>query len=1033
MSSALPQSKEDLYAEQPALEWLQELGWDHEHGGDLVPGGPGLERSDYKDVILAGRLEHAVRNLNPELPVDAVRRVVELVRTRTSPAPILDHEAFHGLLVAGVPVTYTDEHGVERSPRAKLVDFNNVENNQFVAVNQLTIIAGTKNRRPDILLFVNGLPLGQIEVKSPTDMKATQEAAVNQVAHYTDTIPDLYRFVEIIGVSDLLQARVGTMSTPAEHFAEWKFMDEDAMKGKSALEVMLRGAFEPAAFLDLIRHFVLFESDGAKTYKVMAKYHQVDAVNRAVEATFQAMNGDGRGGVVWHTQGAGKSYTAVFYVAKARQDPRFENPTFVVVNDRNDLDEQLHGDFARQKDLRDAVRQADSIEGGDMSLHRLLDVSAGGIVFTTIQKFAAPAGAQMPVISQRRNVIVVSDEAHRSQYAEFARNITKALPNATRIGFTGTPIETDDRSTRQTFGDYISIYRMERATQDGATVPIYYESRIIPLDIDDPAAIQQVEEVLETEEEHAASNLVNSWTRLEKIAGADSRLDRLADDIHTHFAKRCQTLDGKGMVVCMSRRIAADLANRLKYKLGDDAVTCVITAQATDPQEISRYRRSKQEMKDVANEFKDPDSALRVVVVRDMWLTGFDVPSLHTLYVDKPMRDHGLLQAIARVNRVFKDKPGGLVVDYIGIGEDLRSSLRAYSQDIAEEAMKPLDDQPAKKLREKHDIVAAFFHDLDYANRDQMTAAARATLLANAHEKVIGDEETTKRFLKEQTLLDKWFKLVSPHEPALELEADVAFFRDVARSVRKYTPPDGEATPEAEQAVRQFISEGLSAGEVIDIFDVADEERPEISILSDEFLNDIASRTGQPHLQVGALGKLLRDEVQVRLGRNQMQAKQFSEEIAAVLMRYRNKSLTSAEVVKQLVEIAKRLRQARQRGDELGLNEEEIAFYDALAGTSEDWTADPKLAEIARDLVKSIRDDLTVDWTSHENTEAAIRARIKRLLRKTGYKPPVKTGGGGGYSLDAAAQTVLEQARVLYRYWPDVPDQVLFTTRQEYA
>jgi type I restriction enzyme R subunit len=1035
MSAALPKSKEDLYAEQPAIEWIVELGWDHEHGGDLAPNGPGLERTDYRDVVLIGRLRDAVRRLNPELPLEAVQRVVELVLTHTSPTVILDHESFHEFLVAGVPVAYVDEDGIERFPRAKLVDFDEPENNQFVAVNQMTIIAGTKNRRPDILLYVNGLPLGQIEVKSPTHLQATPESAVNQVAHYRDTIPDLYRFVEIIGVSDLLQARIGTITTPPEHFAEWKFMDEEAMKGKSALEVMLRGAFAPATFLDLVKNFVLFESDGARTYKVMAKYHQVDAVNRAIEATVEAMSGDGRGGVVWHTQGSGKSYTAVFYVAKARRDPRFENPTFVVVTDRTNLDDQLHGDFARQKDLSPSVRQAENIDGGPESLHSLLQVPAGGIIFTTIQKFATPSSGRMPVLSERRNVIVISDEAHRTQYADLARNLTKALPNATRIGFTGTPIERDDRSTSLTFGDYISVYPMERATKDGATVPIYYESRVIPLDVGDPDAVRQVEEVLEAEEVEASTKLVTSWTRLEKVAGASARLDRLVDDIAAHYTKRCETLRGKAMVVCMSRRIAAEVTERLKAKLGDDAVTCVITAQATDPPEISKYRRSAQEMRDVAEDFKDPDHPLRIVVVRDMWLTGYDAPVLHTLYVDKPMRDHGLLQAIARVNRVFRDKPGGLVVDYIGIGEDLRSSLQAYSQDIADDAMKPLEQTAASKLREKHDVVSAFFHGLEYRRRHEMSPGERATLLAVAHERVIDDEDTKKRFLTEQAALDKWFKLVSPHEPALELEDDVSFFRDVARSVRKYTPPEGQASPEAEQAVRQFFSEGLAAGEVVDIFGIAGEERPEISILSDEFLDDIARRIEQPNLQVQILEKLLNDEIRVRAGRNQMQAKHFSEEIEAVLTRYRNKSLTSAEIVQRLIEIAKEMRNARRRNDELGLTDEETAFYDALAGSSEDWSADPKLAEIARELVRSIRNDLTVDWTSHENTEAAIRARIKRLLRKKRYRPPAKANGGGGgdYSLDAAAQMVLEQARVLYRYWPDVPDQVLFTEYQQFA
>ncbi len=1016
---------EDTYAEQPAIEWLKELGWKYIPGPEIAPDGPEPERDIWSDVALIGRLRAAVAEINPELPIESVTQVVDRIMTTESPTPIEDHAGFHEFLTAGVPISYLDSEGMERSTRAKLVDFQRPERNDFLVVNQFTIIEGQKNRRPDLLLFVNGLPLAQIELKNPADESATAKAAVNQVSEYQMVIPRLYRFVEIVAVSDLLQARAGTITTPAEHFASWKSMDPAADEGKPALEVLLKGMFDPSRFLDLVENFVLFESDGSKTQKILAKYHQVDAANKAVEATAQAMEEEGRGGVVWHTQGAGKSYSMVFYTAKLRSDPRFENPTIVAVTDRVDLDNQLLQVFSRQPGLAPSIRHAESIDTGAESLRSLLNVPAGGIVFTTIQKFAESSeGEPMPVISERRNIVVVADEAHRSQYDTFAQNITKALPNATRIGFTGTPIEKADRSTRLVFGDYISIYRITQAVEDGATVPIYYESHVVPIDVDDPSLLREVEEVLEDEEQEASSKVVTNWTKLEKLVGSAPRLDRVATDIADHYVERCKNLDGKAIVVGMSRRICAELAKRLKKELGDEAVTCVMSAAATDDPLLSRYRRNKREMRQVAEDFKDPDHLLKVVVVRDMWLTGFDVPPLHTMYVDKPMRDHGLLQAIARVNRVFKDKPGGLVVDYIGIGEDLRSSLSAYTADVVEEAMIPFKDA-ISKMREKHDILCEFFHGIDFRGRHGLEPIDRARLLQEAHTRAIGDEEKTKRFLENQAAFARWFSLVSPDQAAIDLRNDAKFFAEIASSVRKYTPPSGEPDPEAEQKVKQFFSEGLAAGEIVDIFGLAGKERPEISVLSDEFLDEISTNVSQPDLQVALLKKLLNDEIRVSSGRNTMQAKLFGEEFEALLARYSNRQLTSAEVVEQLVELAKKMREGRRRPEKLGLTEEETAFYDALAGGSEDWKVDPELAKIARALVENIRNDLTVDWANHENTEAAIRRKIKRLLRRYKYKPPARATSGGaktgrGRNIDFAAKVILDQARVLYRYWPEI-------------
>lgn len=1013
---------EDSLAEQPALEALRAVGWEHLHGKQLPAEEPG-ERSRWSDVVLGGRLREAIERLNPGLPEQAVQRVSEIVLSSSSPAVTENHRDLHDLLLSGVPVAYLDGDGIEQHEHARLVDFDDPGANEFLAVNQLTVIVDEKNRRPDILLYVNGLPLGQIELKAPGS-KDMAEAAVNQVAHYRDTIPNLYRYVEIVGVSDLLRARVGTGTTAAEHFGEWKAMASDeSERSRPQLELMIERVFTPARLLELIRDFVFFESDGARTWKILAKYHQVDAVHAAVESAVGAMNGDGKGGIVWHTQGAGKSYTMVFFANKLRRDPRFGNPTIVAVTDRTDLDNQLADTFTGTH-LAAACHQAEEITGGSESLHQLLKVPAGRIVFTTIQKFAPERGSsEMPVLSERHNIVVMADEAHRSQYKTFAENITVALPNAVRIGFTGTPVERADRSTRLVFGDYVSVYRMRQAQEDGATVPIYYESRQIPLDIEDAEDLVKVEEVLEAEETEAANKLVTSWAKLEKVVGAPDRLARLADDLVGHYTERCEALEGKAMAVAFSRRIAVELTALLRAQLGEAAVDCVISAAATDPPEISSFRRSKKELKEVAKRFKDPDDPLRVVVVKDMWLTGFDAPALHTLYVDKTMRDHGLLQAIARVNRVFRDKPGGLIVDYIGIGEDLRASLTAYDQAEIDEPV-VLAAQAVAGLWEKYEVIAAMLHPIGFRAGELHAVASPQELFLDAYNLVLESEQKTLEFLDAQSALVRWYALARTQPAAIEIRDDVAFFNLLAAEVRAIATPAAQASKAAEQAVRQFFSEGLAAGEVLDVFGIADKDRPEISVLSDEFLDSLARRDDHRNVQVRLLQKLIDDEIQGRTRANQMQAKLFGEEVRTVLRRYEQKQLTSADVVERLVEIAKRLREARRRHEQLGLSPEEAAFYDALAGGVEDIKADPKLAELARELVQLIRRDLTIDWADRESTEAKIRAKIKRVLRKRRDALPALRSGGGAPmprpEIDDVAQLVLDQAKALYRYWPEI-------------
>ena len=1022
---------EDAFAEKPAIEWLEAAGWTLRHGTTLIPE-LSVERSLLSDVVLLETFRSAVASLNAELPKEAVTRAVELALTGTSPVRILDHQGFHEMLLAGVPVSWRDDDGVEQSGRARLVDWKDPSQNLFEVVDQLTIVQGGHNRRPDLLLYVNGLPLGQVELKNPADQNATAQSAVNQVKHYAKTIPGLYRYVEVIGVSDLLTARVGTVSTPAEHFAEWKTMDPAAMKGMPRLKVMIEQVFAPAVFLDLIRNFVLFETDGANTWKVMAKYHQVDAVNRAVESTWKAMQDrTRRGGVVWHTQGAGKSYSMVFYVTKIRRDERFANPTVVLVTDTNDLDNQLSQTFERQAHLAAAVDRAERIQpkvgSSEKSLYELLDVPADGIVFTTIQKFGRGKDeGPIPVLSERENLVVVADEAHRSQYENLARNLMRALPNATRLGFTGTPIETADRSTQSAFGDYVSVYRMRRAQEDEATVPIYYESRQVPVNAS-REEMATVQVLLDQETDEGQTELVGEFARMDAIIAAPDRLDTVTEDLVAHFADRCKTLPGKAMVVAYSRRAAAEYADRLKMVLSEDAVDAVMGATATDPRPISDYRKNKQQLKQVEKDFKNPDHPLRVVVVKNMWLTGFDAPVLHTMYIDKPMKDHGLLQAIARVNRVFKGKPGGLIVDYIGIGDDLRAGLTAYAKGDVDDAVIPLDVAQGK-LREKHEVMLDLLHGIAWTAPAEATPGERAIVVSAAAEEAVAryvlDDDRARLFLDEQGLYSKWFKLVSPNEPSVAQRFDHDFFAVVAKVLRAALA-DGEdgtsnrPSSDARRAVEQFFSDGLAGGQIVDVFDVAGENRPEISVLSDEFLDDIKTKLTHPETQVALLRKLLNGEIRTKLGSNRTQSKRFTDELQAVLDRYHAKQLTSADVVAELVKLAKKLREQRDRNEQLGLSPQELAFYDVLAAKGEEWVEDPRLKSLAAEIVQSLTrpEDpaLGVDWTERSNLEAKVRLRIKQILRKN--RKFLHINGGG---FDGIVDRVLDQARTLYQRWPDI-------------
>ena len=996
--------------EQAALQWFSELGYEVAFGPDISPGGERPERDSFGEVVLAGRLRAALRRLNPLLSDEAVDDALHQVFHLDSPNLAENNRRFHAMLRDGVKVEVVTSEGEGRGDLARLFDYNEPENNDWLVVNQFTVVVGEDNRRPDIVVFINGLPLGILELKNPLVEQATVKGAFQQLQTYKQEIPDLFQYNEVLVVSDSIEARHGTITSDWERLAPWRTIEgeNDAPEDLPHLEVLICGVFEKRRFLNLVQNFVVFESDGDRLYKKMAMYQQFHAVNAAVEETIRATCSDDepRVGVIWHTQGSGKSLSMVFYAAKVMRHPAMNNPTVLVLTDRNDLDNQIYRNFCLAQDLIPYPKQAESVE----DLKQLLTVPAGGVIFTTVQKFKPKEGENYPLLSERRNIIVIADEAHRSHYnfmRGYARYIREGLPNAAFIGFTGTPIELEDRSTRQVFGDYISIYDIQRSIEDGATVPIYYEGRLAKLHLTNEFIDEDFEEITEREEEHVKESLKRKWARLEKLVGAEDRLRRIAQDIVEHYTERCKSLEGKAMIVCMSRRICVDLYNHLTSIPGCPQTAVVMTGSASDPPEFQPHIRNKAKREKIKERFKDPGDPLRLVIVRDMWLTGFDNPCLHTMYADKPMKGHTLMQAIARVNRVFRDKPGGLIVDYLGIADDLRRALSNYSDKDRNEALIPLD-QAVAVLKEKYDIVRTFFHGVNYRGWRKLAPAALTQLLQKAHNAVVADEDTKSRFIKACTELTKAFALVIPHPEAMQIRDDVAFFQSVRKNVVKYTPPAGQPPEELDTAVKQLISEAVAASEVVDIFGAAEMKRPDISILSDEFLAEVQ---GMEHknLQVELLRKLLEDEITAKMRKNVVKYRSFKEMLEQVIKAYQNRSIQSAEVIAKLVELAKELREVEQRGEILGLSDEEMAFYDAVAKGEEHIRDDEHLRTIARELVASIKGNLSIDWADHENVKAKIRATVRRLLRRHGYPPT---------ECEVLVLLIMEQAESLYRDWP---------------
>ena len=1029
--------------EQAALDWFRALGYDVVGGPDMPPG-PHALRESYADTIFPSVVRGALARLNPNLPAEALDDAFRKLARPEGPSPEARNRAFHRLAVDGVTVEYRDAGGSIRGAPVRMFDFEEPSNNDWLVVNQFTVVEGNHERRPDIVLFVNGLPLAVIELKNPADEDATLRSAWQQLRTYQAELPSLFAFNAVLAVSDGVEARLGTLTAGWEWFKPWRTISGEALAPVflTQLQVAIEGAFEKRRFLALLRDFIVFEDDGGgRLAKKMAGYHQFHAVETAVGETLRAAElqvreeagryesgrkpggnpGDRRIGVVWHTQGSGKSLTMAFYAGRIIREPAMANPTVVVLTDRNDLDDQLFGTFARCRDLlRQPPVQADS----RADLRNRLAVEAGGVVFTTIQKFfPEEKGDRHPLLSERRNIVVIADEAHRSQYDfidGFARHMRDALPNASFIGFTGTPIELQDANTRAVFGDYISIYDIQRAVEDRATVPIYYESRLAKLALDErerPRIDPGFEEATEGEEVDRKEKLKTRWAQLEAVVGAEQRLELVAEDIAAHFEQRTEAMDGKAMIVCMSRRICIDLYRELTrlrpdwHDEDDDKgrIKVVMTGAASDPPDWQPHIRNKPRREALASRFRDHGDPLQVVLVRDMWLTGFDAPSLHTMYVDKPMRGHGLMQAIARVNRVFRDKPGGLVVDYLGLAHELKRALATYTESGGTGRTALDQGEAVAVMLEKFDICCGLFHGFDRSAWVTGTPQERLSLLPAAQEHILAQEHGKDRCIQAVRDLSRAFALAVPHEDAIRIRDEVAFFQAVQSVLVKRAAAVARPNDELDQAVRQIISRAVAPEGVIDIFAAAGLEKPDISILSDQFLAEVRGMP-QRNLAVELLQKLLKGELATRRRKNVVQARSFAEMLEQTLRRYQNRAIEAAQVIEELIGLARELREANARGEKLGLSEDELAFYDALEtnDSAVQVLGDDTLRDIARDLVETVRGNVTIDWTLRENVRANLRRLVRRILRKHGY-PPDKE--------EKATRTVLEQAEALSAGW----------------
>ncbi len=1060
-----------------AIEELEGLGYSYCHGPVIAPDGDSPEREKYSDCILSGRLRSAIAKLNPDIPYEAQQDAFNQIQRIASPELLTNNEVFHRMLTEGINVSY-EKDGNTRGDLVWLVDFNNARNNEFLAVNQFTVIEENNNKRPDLILFINGLPLVVIELKNPRDENATIKSAFKQLETYKATIPSLFTFNTLLVVSDGLEAKSGSLSAGLSRFLAWKTVDgiKEASTLNSQLVTLIKGQLNHTSILDLIRHFIVFEKSKKEdlktgitsivTVKKIAAYHQYYAVNKAVENTLEAAkeSGDRKAGVVWHTQGSGKSLSMVFYTGKVVQ--RLNNPTILVITDRNDLDDQLFDTFSGSTQL---LRQTPIQANDRQHLKELLKVASGGVVFATIQKFQPDEGNVYETLTERKNVVVIADEAHRTQYGfkaktidttdddgnvigqkivyGFAKYMRDALPNATYLGFTGTPIESTDVNTPVVFGDYVDIYDIAQAVEDGATVRIYYESRLAKVNLSDEGRelIDQLDQELSSEELTETQKAKAKWTQLEALVGSEKRISNIAQDIVQHFEIRLSTANGKGMIVGMSRRICADLYDEIikirphwhSDEKGKGVIKVIMTSASSDGPKMAKHNTTKQERRALADRMKDPEDELKLVIVRDMWLTGFDAPSMHTLYIDKPMKGHNLMQAIARVNRVYQDKPGGLVVDYLGIASDLKKALAFYSESGGKGDPTIAQDQAVALMLEKLEVVSQMFDEKparDYSDdytslvndpevhylsksdgfryEDYFDADVRTKLqiLLAAEEHILSLEDGKRRFVNEVTALSRAFAIAVPHYQAMDAKDEVAFFQAVKARLSKFDPKgSGRTDEELETTIRQVIDQALVSEQVVDVFDAAGIKKPDISILSEDFLMEIKDMKHQ-NIALETLKKLLNDEIKARSQTNLTHSRTLMEMLEDSIKRYQNKVITAAEVIQELINIANEMKESDKRGEATGLSTYELAFYDAVANnkSAKEVLGDDKLRELAIFLVETVKKNASIDWTIKESVRSKLKVMVKRALRKFGYPPDQQK---------LATEIVLQQAELLADYF----------------
>lgn len=1030
-------NEDDL--EQVALEWLESLGYDYKKGNEISMTGLAPERKSDKEVVLHERLEKALRKINSDTHPRFIEKAIHELILEKSPNLLENNLTFHENLINGIEIEDYDDEGQSVVEIVKIVDFEHPQNNDFLAVNQFTVVNGDYTKRPDIVLFINGLPIVVIELKNSTNETVGVEDGYQQLETYKMRIPQLFTFNEVLVTSDGINTKAGSLTANYDRFMTWRSKDGETESSSSlaSLDVLIHGMLNPETLLDLIRYFVLFQDDGkGHISKILAAYHQYYAVNKAIDRALLASSGqgDGKGGVIWHTQGSGKSLTMVFFSGKLIQ--MLNNPTLVIVTDRNDLDNQLYSTFVKSKGrsgkglLRQTPKQAETRK----ELKSLLSVESGGIVFTTMQKFEPEQNeTTMASLTERKNVIVMADEAHRTQYGfnakyddkgegikyGYAKYLRDALPNATFVGFTGTPVASTDKNTQMVFGNYIDVYDMTQAVADGSTVKIYYESRIIPLNLPQSLDLDEAyNDITEDQEEDVKQRLKSKWSRIEALAGAKPRIEALAKDIIQHFETRQQAMKGKGMIVTMSRRIAVDLYDeiiRLKPEWHSDdddkgVIKVVMTGSSSDPASFQRHIGPKKRRNLLEKRMKDVNDELQLVIVRDMWLTGFDVPSMHTMYIDKPMKGHNLMQAIARVNRVFKDKPGGLIVDYVGIAESLKEALKEYTE--SDQAQTAIDtDKAVELMLLKYDVIQDMLYNLDYSKFNSEKKSERYYAISDTMDYVIGlGEDERQRFIKTVTELGKAFALCATEPTAQELNDEIAFFKAVKAGLVKLLQPPKEGktrkTPaEVEAEINQLVSQSVVTEDVIDVYQTLGLEQPDLSILSDDFLKDVEGLK-QKNVAVELLNRLLKGQVKSLMKTNATVSKRFSEMLGNSINKYNSRSIETSKVIEELIQLAKDIKQEQQRGNELGLNSDEIAFYDALVSheTAKKAMEDKELRAIAHELTKTVKENMGVDWSKRDSAKAKMRVAVRRLLKKYGYPPDLQK---------MAVEQVVEQAELM--------------------